>query len=95
MNRSSLRRILYTSAYGSAWVAGVFCIVVFGFLMTNLLHTEMVAPLDTPALMTLKELLQDNPENSAIAEQVRALDLLARRAFFTSRAFARSGAWLQ
>jgi outer membrane protein assembly factor BamB len=51
-------------------------------LVANWLQVRSVDPLESPALATLRARLTQNPEDEALREQIRALDLLARRAFF-------------
>jgi len=65
-----------------AAVAGIFLIVVAGIMALNLYLLRTVDPLDSPALKTLMEQLERDGSNETLRQQVRELDLLARRAFF-------------
>ena len=38
--------------------------------------------------------LQDDPQNTVLKEQIRALDLLARKAYFTNQWQIRAGGFL-
>jgi len=74
--------------------AGVFLAVVCILVLANFLRTRQTAPLDVPALAALRAQLRADPGNAELKSQIRALDLLARRAFFSSADAARAGAWL-
>jgi hypothetical protein len=50
--------------------------------------------MNSEALQTLIERHNSNPGDAELQAQIRALDLLARRAFFNSLAFSRRGAYL-
>ncbi len=77
-----------------AIVAGAFCLVVCVLLVVNLVQTRRTDPIRSAALQQLVEQLRQSPDDAALQAQVYALDQLARRAFFASQTFARSGAWL-
>lgn len=94
MKDSSGLRILFMTARGTAWVAGIFCAVVLIFLVASIVQTDATAAPEITGLQELKRRLQADPQDVALMEQVRALDQLARKAYFTSRTFARAGAWL-
>ncbi|OGV66083.1 MAG: hypothetical protein A3K19_22340 [Lentisphaerae bacterium RIFOXYB12_FULL_65_16] len=84
----------YRTARGVAFAAGVFCLVVAVLLVLNLVDTRRADPLNSPALKELVTRQRQNPADQQLAEQVRALDLLARRAFFRGQAFGQTGASL-
>ena len=66
-----------------AVVAAIFSLVLCILLILNYVQLERTDPLDNPALEKLIERLGDNPEDVELREQIRALDLLARRAYFS------------
>ncbi len=70
-----------------AAVAGLFTLVLASLLIINCLQIRATDPLDNPELLTLREqLAASTGNNEALIEQIRALDLLVRKAFFTSQA---------
>lgn len=85
---------LYACAATVALVATIFCAVVSILMATTFLQNQSADPLDTPALQTLKEQIQQQPDDSDLTEQIRALDLLVRRAYFSSLTALRVGAFL-
>ena len=66
-----------------AVVAAVFSLVLCTLLILNYLQLQRTDPLDNPALERLITRLSENPEDAELREQIRALDLLARRAYFS------------
>jgi outer membrane protein assembly factor BamB len=93
----------HTSPLFSGWItflrglvlaAGFVCAVVGTVLALNHRQSKAADPLNSPVLLELVKRAQANPADSNLVAQVRAMDLLARRAFFTSQSFAQRGAWL-
>ncbi|HOH51634.1 MAG TPA: hypothetical protein PLI98_12925, partial [Candidatus Hydrogenedentes bacterium] len=77
-----------------AAVAGAFCLVVSALLVVNYVQVQRTSPLDNPELLALRaKLVEATGDTSALVEQVRVLDLLARGALFTSQETLRAGAW--
>ena len=91
---SARRSVLKGALRMAAIVAGVFTLVVGVSMVASQIQTQRAAPLESPALKALSERLAAHPEDAALREQVRALDLLARRAFFSNQSFLRTGAGL-
>lgn len=87
-----------TPAYRALWTLGVigavFTVVVASFLIANNLRLQSTDPIHSPALQRLVQELKATPQNDALKEQIRELDLLTRRAFFTSQRFNHVAAWL-
>ena len=82
-------------AMGVATVAGVFSLIVCVLIVTHYVQIRAIAPLDNPELLRLREVLvQSQGKDEALVEQIRALDLLSRKAFFTSQAHLRRGGQL-
>lgn len=77
-----------------AWVAGVFAAVVGLLMLATWVQIQVVAPLDNPALASLLDQLKSDPSNEALKDQIRSLDLLARKAYFTSQWQLRTGGML-
>ena len=75
-----------------AAVAGLFTLVLASLLIINYLQIRATDPLDHPELLKLREQLAAASEpDEALVEQIRTLDLLVRKAFFTSQAQLRLG----
>ena len=71
-----------------AAVTAIFIISLSVMLITNYFQVRGVTPLQTEVVETLKLLNDTNPDNPELQEQIRQLDLLARRAYFyTSGSF--------
>nr|MBD3621058.1 PQQ-binding-like beta-propeller repeat protein [Sunxiuqinia sp.] len=81
-------------AKGIAWFAVLFSLIVSVMLIANYVQLKTVDPLESPALQTLVDRLHDNPQDEALKEDIRALDLLIRKAYFTSQWQIRTGAYL-
>ena len=84
----------YQTAVGTAAVAGIFSLVIAVLLIAHYLQSCIVSPLEHPALLKLIEKSQQNPEDQNLRQQARALDLLARKAYFTTRMQIRVGSYL-
>ena len=77
-------------AYGAAGFSIILCIL----LIASYIQTKTVDPLNNPALKSLMEHLENNPQDQTLKDQIRALDLLARKAYFTSQWQLRTGGLL-
>ncbi|MGB8491292.1 MAG: PQQ-binding-like beta-propeller repeat protein [Bacteroidales bacterium] len=74
--------------------AGVFTLVVAFTMIFSLVQLKTIDPLNSPALLKITEQFDADPDNSNKAEQVRAMDLMARKAYFSSRWQVETGAYL-
>ena len=77
-----------------AIISFLFFLVVSTLLITNYFQIKSIEPLNSPALEALTKQLKENPGNQLMQNQVRDLDLLARKAYFTNQWQLRSGAFL-
>src|ERR1035437_3813471 len=75
-------------------VSGGFALIVSLTMILSLVQLKTVNPLDNPVLLSVKEQYDKDPSNSAKAEQVRAMDLMARKAYFSSRWQVETGSYL-
>ena len=76
-------------------VSGIFSIVVFLLLLINFLQVEAIDPIDNLAISKLRTEYAALPQkDEALAERIRALELLNRKAFFSSQYHLRTGAIL-
>lgn len=77
-----------------AIIAAVFTAVVSLLMILNYLQIRGSEPLESQTLKLLVERLSADPENHELMEEIRQLDLLARKAYFNSIWQIRTGAWL-
>jgi outer membrane protein assembly factor BamB len=84
----------YTIAKRVAIVAIIFATLLSVLMIANYIQTTSVDPLNSKALAQLMLQLQQNPEDLELKEQIRALDLLARKAYFTHQWQLRTGGYL-
>jgi len=90
----ALRRFARLAARGTAWVSGLFSLIVATLLFANVLQLRSTTPLDNSVLTRSRDRLLENPEDDPLAEDIRALDLMARKAYFTRRWQIRTGSYL-
>ncbi len=84
--------LIWKAATGVAVVSGLFSLTVSILLVANYVQVTAINPLDTPQLLQLRQQLAAAPEADAkLIEQIRTMDLLARRAFFTSQSHLKLG----
>jgi outer membrane protein assembly factor BamB len=79
---------------GAFWTSVLFSAVMAVLLTATFVQLRLHDPIDSPALVRLIARLQNEPHNAQLREQVRALDLLARKAYFTGLWQVRAGAML-
>ena len=92
--QKSTQSIAYRTLWALGVVAGLFSLVVCAFMIANNLRVKASDPVHTPALQRLVKELKTSPQNDALKEQIREMDLLARQAFFTSQHFNQVAIWL-
>ena len=78
----------------TAWIAGIAAAILALLLILNTVQTSMIEPLNTPALTQLTQELRENPDDTALRQESRALDVLARRADFSHLWQVRTGTFL-
>jgi outer membrane protein assembly factor BamB len=86
--------MMYNIAKRVAVVAVVFAVIISVLLIVNYIQTKSIDPLNSKAISQLMAKLQENPDDTALKEQIRALDLLARKAYFTYQWQIRTGSIL-
>ncbi len=87
---ASTRKLLQNIATASAIFATVLCVLI----IVNFIQIKRSDPLNSPALKALVDRVQSNPEDEALRQEIRELDLLARKAFFTNQWQVRMGGYL-
>ena len=75
-------------------ISGIFCGVVALLLLLNFWHMKQNEPLESKTIEVLMERLANDPSNEELKEEIRSFDLLARKAYFTSRWQVKTGTWL-
>ena len=78
----------------TGYAAGLFTLFIAVMMIIGYVQLEKIRPLENPSLDTLREIYDQNPNNEDIKEQIRALDLMARKAFFTARWQIETGTYL-
>ena len=81
-------------AQRAAVISGIFCGVVALLLILNFWHMKQNEPLESKTIEVLVERLANEPGNEELKEEIRSFDLLARKAYFTSRWQVKTGTWL-
>ena len=79
---------------GVSRIAGIFTLIVGLIMILSLVQLKTINPLDNPAVLAVKDQYDKNPEGPNIAEQVRAMDLMARKAYFATRRQVETGSYL-
>ncbi len=74
--------------------AGIFAAIVALTMLLSIIQLKTIDPLDNPAIVSINEEFDKDPENALKAEQVRALDLVSRKAYFSSRRQVETGSYL-
>ncbi len=74
--------------------AGIFTLVVALTMLFSILQLKAMDPLDNQAIVSVKDQYDKDPENALRAEQVRAIDLMSRKAYFSSRRQVETGSYL-
>jgi len=90
MNDSPLHRALTLSA----WIAGVFSLLVCGVMVYEHFAAATNDPWKSPQLLALKEKLAAEPKNEALQREIRQLDLKFRQRFRRRLALDKTGGWL-
>ena len=86
MNRNVYRNV--------ALVTVAFALALLIMMSVSWVQMRQTTPLETEVMETLKQLNENNTENEKLAEQIRQLDLLSRKAYFTQKSHLKSGAWI-
>jgi outer membrane protein assembly factor BamB len=85
---------LYRALLLSAWIAGVFCLVVCGVMVYEHFAAATNDPWKSPQLLALKEKLAAEPKNESVQKRIRQLDLEFRQKFRRRLALDKTGGWL-
>lgn len=77
-----------------AIISGAFAFLVCFLLIANYIQINRLDPVNTEAVNTLVVRLSENPSDEALRNEIRALDLLVRKAYFTSQWQVRTGGYM-
>ena len=75
-------------------ISGIFCLMVAMLLILNFWHMKKSEPLESATMEALVKMIKTEPNNEQLKEEIRNFDLLARKAYFTSRWQVKTGAFL-
>jgi outer membrane protein assembly factor BamB len=78
----------------TAWVAGVFTLVVGVAMIAGHIGSRAEDPLKSPLLREYKEKLRANPADEQMKDRIRTLDLQLRRKYFTQLSRTQAGVYL-
>ena len=81
-------------AQNIALIAGIFCTAVAILLLLNFWQVSKSDPIESKALEALVQRLKQEPNNEELKAEIRAFDLLARKAYFNSQWQVKTGAYL-
>lgn len=77
-----------------ASVAGIFCLAVSLLMLLNFWQLSKNDPLESQAMKILIERLSQEPGNMELKQDIRQLDLLARKAYFNAQWQINTGSYL-
>ncbi|NJK85783.1 MAG: hypothetical protein HC906_07245 [Bacteroidales bacterium] len=77
-----------------AVISGLFIVVVGLLMLLNYIQLQMNDPLEASSLKALVERVAQEPQNEELKQEIRNLDLLARKAYFTSQWQINTGGYL-
>src|SRR5574341_903316 len=87
------QQTVYSVARGVAYGAAAFTLIVCVLITANYLQTKAMDPLNSKGLATLMQKLEKDPANQELRDQIRALDLLSRKAYFVTQWQLQAGAY--
>ncbi len=77
-----------------ARIAAGFAIIMAFLLIANFAQTRLNKPTDSKTIPALVKRLSQNPADADLKSEIRAFDLMARKAYFTSQWQLRTGSYL-
>jgi outer membrane protein assembly factor BamB len=78
----------------TAYVTGGFALLIMLLLIINFIQLKSTDPLESKSLKNLLSQYDDDSKNEELKEEIRSLDLLARKAFFTKEWQLKTGSYL-
>lgn len=77
-----------------ALISGIFSAVISVVMLLNYGQLQRSEPIDNEVLTSMVEQLKEDPRNDKLKEEIRRLDLMVRKAYFTKQWQVRSGAFM-
>jgi outer membrane protein assembly factor BamB len=77
-----------------AAASAVFALLICILLIANYIQYKKADPVNMTVVSKLVDRLRDNPADSVMRREIRTLDLLSRKAYFTSQWQIRTGGYL-
>jgi hypothetical protein len=77
-----------------AIIAGGFALLLAVLLIANFVQTKLNNPIENKTIPALVKRLNENPSDESLKAEIRAFDLMARKAYFTSQWQLRTGSYL-
>ena len=77
-----------------AMVSAIFTVLICVLLVANYIQYKKADPVDMTVINSLVERLARNPSDSVLRKDIRTLDLLSRKAYFTSQWQIKMGGYL-
>lgn len=81
-------------ATNAAIIAGIFSALISILMLFNYFQLSTNDPIESETLKALVERLKSDPNNEQLLSEIRAFDLMARKAYFTSKWQIETGAVL-
>jgi len=75
-------------------IAGIFSFVICILLIANYIQIKKADPINMTVINTLVNRLNQTPNDTLLRDQIRTLDLLSRKAYFTNQWQIRMGGYL-
>ena len=92
LNLSDNDKIKLASRVG--WFAALFSLIMTVLLITNFVQSKLNDPINNKTIPALVKRLSQNPSDENLKQEIRAFDLIARKAYFTSQLQIRTGSYL-
>ncbi len=92
MNISDKDKIRLAGITG--WTAALFSLLMTVLLIANFAQTRLNDPINNKTIPALVKRLSQNPTDENLKAEIRAFDLMARKAYFTSHWQLRTGSYL-
>jgi outer membrane protein assembly factor BamB len=77
-----------------AFIAGIFSVIVATIMLLNYWQLKRSDPLESKLMENLVKQLESNRQDETLKEEIRNLDLMARKAYFTKQWQIRTGGYL-
>ncbi len=77
-----------------AIIAGIFAMILCVLIIINYIQVKRADPLNTKTMKVLVDRMHADPADEQLRQEIREIDLLARRAFFTNQWQVRMGGYL-